>query len=191
MIAPAGSGFGTTLITAVGGGDPRAVSVDWRPEGVIWTLRLSEGVSPHQAPDKPQPAEAAPAPCRAQSLGESRILLVEDEPLVALDLRHELEDAGAEVVGIARTVPEALEMAGQVEVDLAILDGNLKGQPVDEVADRLSRDGVRFCFLSGYGREHLPRGHDDAPLIEKPFRPDHLRSVLNDLLAAPSATAAE
>ncbi|WP_282602186.1 response regulator [Paracoccus sp. PARArs4] len=191
VIAPAGSGFGTTLITAVGGGDPRAVSVDWRPEGVIWTLRLSEGVSPHQAPDKPQPAEAAPAPCRAQSLGESRILLVEDEPLVALDLRHELEDAGAEVVGIARTVPEALEMAGQVEVDLAILDGNLKGQPVDEVADLLSRDGVRFCFLSGYGREHLPRGHDDAPLIEKPFRPDHLRSVLNDLLAAPSATAAE
>ncbi|MBU2956564.1 response regulator [Paracoccus sp. 1_MG-2023] len=189
--APSGSGFGTTLITAVGGGDPRAVSVEWRPEGVIWTIRLADGVRPQQCAEREPAPEAAPMHHRAQTLSESRILLVEDEPLVALDLRHELEDAGAEVVGIARTVPEALEMAGQVQVDLAILDGNLKGQPVDEVADLLSRGGVRFCFLSGYGREHLPQGHGAAPLIEKPFRPDHLRSVLNDLLAEPRATAAE
>ncbi|MFN3527277.1 MAG: response regulator, partial [Paracoccus sp. (in: a-proteobacteria)] len=117
------------------------------------------------------------------SLTGCRVLLVEDEPLVAMDLRFELEDAGAGSVTIARTVPEALEAATTKALDLALLDGNLGGEPVDRVAEALALRDVPFCFVSGYGREHLPQGFQDAPLIEKPFRPDALRTVLTGMLS--------
>ena len=110
---------------------------------------------------------------------------------MALDLRYELEDAGATVVAIARTVAEALEKIRTNHVDIALLDGNLKGEAVDDVAALLTRRGVRFCFVSGYGREHLPDGYDHAPLIEKPFRPDMLRSILTGLLSRDFVQAAQ
>ena len=74
---------------------------------------------------------------------------------------------------------------------LALLDGNLKGQPVDAVAIGLRQARVPFCFVSGYGREHLPRGFEDAPLIQKPFASAALRLVLAELLDPPAARAAE
>ncbi|QBX34040.1 response regulator [Paracoccus liaowanqingii] len=188
---PEGSGFGTTLIGAAGGGDSGAVEVDWRPEGVVWTIRLADGVT--RLSGVPGAVEAPPvaAAGRPSSLKGCRVLLVEDEPLVALDLRYELEDAGAIVIGVARSVAEALEAGGKGQVDLALLDGNLKGEPVDEVARMFDAHSVPFCFVSGYGREHLPQGFDHAPLIEKPFRPDTLRAILTALLARDLRPAAE
>ena len=76
-------------------------------------------------------------------------------------------------------------------IDLALLDGNLKGEPVDEVAALFDSLSVPFCFVSGYGRENLPQGFDHAPLIEKPFRPDTLRTILTALLARGVPDAAE
>ncbi|RJK96687.1 response regulator [Paracoccus aestuarii] len=182
--APQSEGFGTTLISAAGGGDPAAVSADWRPEGVVWTIRIGDGVTRMAAPEAVAAPGAAAQP-RPRSLKGCRVLLVEDEPLVALDLRFELEDAGATVTGVARSVAEAMEAGRDASaIDLVLLDGNLKGEPVDAIAAMLDDQAVPFCFVSGYGREHLPAGFDHAPLIEKPFRPDTLRSVLTGLLAA-------
>jgi len=191
VVAPARNGFGTTLIGAAGGGDAGDVSADWRSEGVIWTIRLSDGVTALRT--AALPADGAPSALvmRPSTLKGARVLLVEDEPLVALDLRFELEDAGAVVLSVARTVAEAMEAAQGQQVDLALLDGNLKGEPVDEVAALFSQQGVPFCFVSGYGREHLPAGFDHAPLIEKPFRPDALRSILTDLLTRDLTEAAQ
>ncbi|TGN46389.1 response regulator, partial [Paracoccus liaowanqingii] len=156
-----------------------------------WTIRLADGVTRLSA--VPGAVEAPPvaAAGRPSSLKGCRVLLVEDEPLVALDLRYELEDAGAIVTGVARSVAEALEAGGKGQVDLALLDGNLKGEPVDEVARMFDAQSVPFCFVSGYGREHLPQGFDHAPLIEKPFRPDTLRAILTALLARDLRPAAE
>lgn len=183
VTAPARSGFGTTLIGAAGSGDAAAVQADWRPEGVVWTIRLADGVTPlHDKTVATDPAPVAAAGASG-SLSDCRVLLVEDEPLVAMDLRFELEDAGATSVTIARTLPEALDLASTGRLDLALLDGNLGGQPVDRVAEVLAGRGVPFCFVSGYGREHLPQGFQDAPLIEKPFRPDVLRAVLTAMLS--------
>lgn len=117
--------------------------------------------------------------------------MVEDEPLVALDIQAELELAGAGRVQIARTVEAALSALTGDRFDLALLDGNLKGQPVDAVAQALRGAGVPFCFVSGYGREHLPRGFDEAPLIQKPFPPASLRQTLADLLFLGLPRAAE
>lgn len=188
---PERSGFGTTLIGAAGGGEASAAQADWRPEGVVWTIRLSEGVTRLAGPPSPEAAPVTAGPRRPATLEGARILLVEDEPLVALDLRYELEDAGATITGIARTVAEAIAATEAGGIDLALLDGNLKGEPVDEVAQALDGQGVPFCFVSGYGREHLPQGFDHAPLIEKPFRPDMLRGTLTALLARGLPDAAE
>lgn len=188
---PENSGFGTTLIGAAGGGDAGAVEVDWRPDGVVWTIRLAEGVTRLLATAGALEVPVAAATGRRSTLKGCRVLLVEDEPLVALDLRYELEDAGAIVIGVARTVAEALAAGQEGQVDLALLDGNLKGEPVDEVARMFDDLSVPFCFVSGYGREHLPQGFDHAPLIEKPFRPDTLRAILTALLAREMRPAAE
>lgn len=192
---PDRSGFGTILIGAAGGGDEEAASADWKPEGVVWTIRIHDGVTALRNAHPASESQAQVARRSAASLAGARVLLVEDEPLVAMDLQFELEDAGAEVVAIARTVPEALDMARSAGLDLALLDGNLRGEPVDAVAELLASRGVPFCFVSGYGREHLPQGFRDAPLIEKPFRPDALRVILTGILAnlaeAKVGTAAE
>ncbi|WP_108501467.1 response regulator [Paracoccus indicus] len=191
VTAPEQSGFGTTLITAAGGGDNASASAEWNPEGVIWTIRLSDGVTRLKTLQPSSEPAASPVAERPASLSDCRVLLVEDEPLVALDLRYELEDAGATVVAVARTVAEALEKIRSNHVDIALLDGNLKGEPVHDVAALLTQRGVQFCFVSGYGREHLPEGYDQAPLIEKPFRPDMLRSILTGLLARDFVQAAQ
>ncbi|VDS08643.1 Blue-light-activated histidine kinase [Paracoccus haematequi] len=191
VIPPGHGGFGSDLIAAVAGGEDGAVVADWRPEGVVWTIRLTEGVTPldgaaPSAPDGPDPAAGPDAVLRGQS-----VLVVEDEPLVALDIQAELELAGAGRVRIVRSVDAALSALAEDRFDLALLDGNLKGQPVDAVALGLRRGAVPFCFVSGYGREHLPQGFDDAPLIQKPFPPASLSQTLAQLLHPPSPRAAE
>ncbi|MFC3630833.1 response regulator [Paracoccus angustae] len=191
VVPPARGGFGSDLIAAVAGGEEGAVSVDWQPGGVVWTIRLREGVAALEGEVVPVGGPAEPAPVPATVLGGCTVLVVEDEPLVALDIRTELEDAGAGPVRIARTVDAALSALAETRFDLALLDGNLKGQPVDAVAGRLRQARIPFCFVSGYGREHLPPGFEDAPLIQKPFAAAALRLVLADLLYAPAARAAE
>ena len=191
VTAPDRTGFGSDLIAAVAGGDDDSVHADWRPEGVVWTIRLSEGVSPLESEPVPIEAQACAVTGPATILRGCNILVVEDEPLVAMDIQAELEHAGAGQVHVARTVEMALSALAAVRFDLALLDGNLKGQPVDQVADRLRRAAVPFCFVSGYGREHLPPGFDEAPLIQKPFPPASLHQTLSELLYARTARAAE
>jgi CheY-like chemotaxis protein len=188
---PAGRGFGSDLIAAVAGGEEDAVSVEWHPAGVIWTIRLSEGVSTLAVPSAATDVAASQPADPGIVLNGRSILVVEDEPLVALDIQTELEGAGAGPVQVARTVDAALSALGGGRFDAALLDGNLKGQPVDAVAEALRRGQTPFCFVSGYGRDHLPQGFDDVPLIQKPFPPAVLRRVLTDLLDARPARAAE
>lgn len=188
---PQESGFGTALIGAAGGGDTGAVTADWRSEGVVWTIRLTEGATALRGNRSCAEPVSPTLHRRPVGLKGCRVLLVEDEPLVAMDLRHELEEAGATVTEIVRSVEEALDAARGGGIDLALLDGNLKGEPVDDVAALFDELSVPFCFVSGYGREHLPQGFDHAPLIEKPFRPDTLRSTLTSLLARDLAQAAQ
>lgn len=179
-------GFGSTLIRSGAGGDPEAIAVEWRPAGVVWTVRLSDGVSGiADAAPLPRAIAPPPAPTRPE-FGGCRILVVEDEPLIAFDLSSELEEAGAEIVAIAGTIEDALAVATTAKIDLAVLDGNLCGKPVDPVAVVLSGRNIPFCFVSGYGRSHLPQEFADTPVVEKPFRPDVLFAVLRSLRSGTS-----
>ncbi|MTH61864.1 response regulator [Paracoccus litorisediminis] len=179
---PEHKGFGMTLIHASAGGDDNMVKAEWHESGVIWTISLPLGAaSPKQSADN----QAAPAPDAGKigSLGQCCVLVVEDEPLVALDMSHELKAAGASV-NIARNIDQALQVIGTLEIDVAMLDGNLSGQPVDDVALALARHRIPFCFVSGYGREHLPQGFQHVPVVEKPFRAEALLPVLTELMHA-------
>jgi CheY-like chemotaxis protein len=95
--------------------------------------------------------------------------VVEDEPLLAMDIAGHLEGAGASVVGPAGSAREALAIIEQYRLDAALLDANLQGAPVDEIAAALSGAGIPFAFVSGYDRTSLPGPFADAALLPKPF----------------------
>jgi len=100
-----------------------------------------------------------------------RVLVVEDEFLLALLLEEELVSAGCSVVGPFSGLAQAMEAARRETFDLAILDINLNGEMVYPLADELSGSGVPFIFMSGYGLSNLPERFRTAPRIAKPYDP--------------------
>ena len=113
-----------------------------------------------------------------------RILIVEDEPFIALTLEDMLDELGFALVGTVSQVGEALEMAGREQVDCALLDVNLGSEKIDPVADLLAQRGCPFIFTTGYGRSGIPSAHADRPVLQKPFRMDDLSSVLKTTLGS-------
>ena len=107
-----------------------------------------------------------------------RVLVVEDEIMIRMLLEDMLDDLGYEVVGTAGTLDEALGLARQADVDLAILDVNLNGNPVYPVADALAARKVPFMFSTGYGEQGLPESYRDCQLLQKPFQLENLERVL-------------
>lgn len=111
-----------------------------------------------------------------------RLLLVEDEYLLALHLCEILEDMGAEVVGPVASVEDALTLLDRGEhIDAGILDVDLRGQTTEPIADVLVVRGVPFVFASGYSREMLPGPHRSAPLCSKPIDPQQLANAVAQL----------
>src|SRR4051812_14050294 len=99
-----------------------------------------------------------------------RVLVVEDEALVAMLVEDMLADLGCEVVGPVADLDEALKLVGDEQIDCAVLDVNLAGKPIFPVADALKAKGVPFAFASGYGEAGVRDDHRGAPILQKPFR---------------------
>ena len=97
-----------------------------------------------------------------------RLLIVEDEYLLAQDLTDYFQELGVEVIGPVGSVSEALKLLNLVEVHGAILDINLRGERVYPVADALRQKRVPFIFASGYGGETEPAAYADVPRCIKP-----------------------
>ncbi len=98
-----------------------------------------------------------------------RILVVEDEFLVATHIADILEEDGFAVVGPVGSLRDAVALAAREELDGALLDINIVGGRVDDVADILDRRGVPFMFVTAYGRDPLPKAFPGAALVNKPF----------------------
>ncbi|MGH6865907.1 MAG: response regulator [Methyloceanibacter sp.] len=107
-----------------------------------------------------------------------RILVVEDEFLIALDIATALEQAGLTVIGPASTVRDALAAVEREEVHGALLDAQLAGEPSAKIADELVARAIPFAFVSGHGKDHLPPAHRNAPLIKKPFNDSDLIAAI-------------
>lgn len=112
----------------------------------------------------------------------ARLILVEDEALLALDMQDMLEDMGCLVVGTAGRLQDALILA-ETEFDLALLDMNLGGARIDPVARRIAERGKPIIFITGYGQRTLPPGIV-APVLDKPCSPDSLLPIVGAVLEA-------
>jgi CheY-like chemotaxis protein len=115
-----------------------------------------------------------------------RILVVEDEPLVAMGIEDLLGSIGARVVGPAASVAKALDLAAAGGFDGALLDVNLRGESVRPVADALAAAGTPFVFVTGHGAEGLPEAHRHRPVLAKPFRDAELAAIVERHLAPPA-----
>ena len=110
-----------------------------------------------------------------------RLLLVEDEPMIAFALEDMVMELGFEVVGTAYRLPEALELAGQEQFDAAVLDVNLNEQQSFPVADLLASRGIPFLFATGYAEGGVG-WCGEARVIAKPYSRDQLARALAALL---------
>jgi DNA-binding response OmpR family regulator len=110
-----------------------------------------------------------------------RILIVEDEPLVAMLLEDMLTDLGFDVAGPALRLERGLELASSDELDAAILDVNLGGSRSYEVAEALRERGVPFAFATGYD-ELDSDDQEQVPIVRKPYRQDQIKEVLRQLI---------
>jgi DNA-binding response OmpR family regulator len=111
-----------------------------------------------------------------------RVLIVEDDALLALDIADQIAHAGFEIVGPATSIAKALKLVAEPGCDAAVLDVNLGSETGAPVAQELRARGTPFIVLSGYSRNQHPDAFQNAPFIAKPARPDLLVSLLRKLL---------
>ncbi|MEA2874135.1 MAG: hypothetical protein QOH67_4111 [Hyphomicrobiales bacterium] len=171
--APSVTGFGTQIITGsierqLGG----KTRFEWLPAGPRCTLTIPRGERTDHAEKTEESAAVRAAPLRAR-----RVMVVEDEALVALVLADQLAELGLSVVGPCSTVAEAKAVADKGDFEAAILDVNLGGELVYPVADLLTSRGIPFVFVTGYGRESIDRRFAGTPVLEKPVE----RELLEDM----------
>lgn len=113
-----------------------------------------------------------------------RVLLVEDEPLLAMLLEETVADLGHQPIGAAATSAQAFALLDREPVDCALLDYSLGGTDTAiPVAQRLKRDGIPFCYLSGHNSLDPEANAPEGPLLTKPASME----ALGDALAAMAA----
>jgi PAS domain S-box-containing protein len=188
VATPSRRGFGSTLLEQVTGRELNGEAVvEYRPGGV-WA-RLVAGPAavaprPESVPEVPQArvVEMVTASRAPRSLKGARVLIVEDAVLLALELETGLSEAGAEVVGPAYELEEAMALLDR-PIDAAVLDANLNGRSVTPVAEALARRGVPFVFATGYGETGGAPGGFEVPVIRKPYDVTQVAAAVADLLA--------
>jgi DNA-binding response OmpR family regulator len=120
----------------------------------------------------------ANVPCNGR-----RVLVVEDEAMIAMMLEDMLADLGHTVVAIAGRLDTALDIARETDADFAILDVNLSGQSSFPVAQVLIERGLPFVFATGYGGLGVEAPFRNAPTLQKPFELRDLCQALDRISA--------
>ena len=115
-------------------------------------------------------------------LGGVKVLVVEDDPFLLMDLESTLARAGAQVVGLCRTLEDALRCSEPADFSVAVLDFRLDGETASPVARRLAAQGVPFLFYTGARHEPALREWRDCAIVEKPSPPRALISAIRALL---------
>jgi PAS domain S-box-containing protein len=188
VTAPATGGFGTTLIERTLQTHGGQATLHYGVNGVTCKLKLP--IVQRSRPDleaaiaaltEPSPP---PAPRQADQFAFEgrRILIIEDEPLLAMELETNLSALGCKTLRSAATLDAASTFIENSECDAALVDVNLAGLQVDELAIALTKKHIPFAFVTGYGREALPSGFQDAIILSKPFAKEQLLGTLARLL---------
>jgi two-component system, response regulator PdtaR len=111
-----------------------------------------------------------------------RVLIAEDEFLVALSLEEDLRGHGCEIVGPFSKLADARKAAEAEDIDVGLLDVNMNGEMAYPVADALYARRIAFIFLSGYGAMNFPEQYRDAPRVPKPYDPSILIKEIRKIL---------
>jgi CheY-like chemotaxis protein len=190
--SPLKRGFGTNLIEQTLKSEGGSSHVFVESDGLRWDITLPlktggaivsrEGAkSAKQGPLLPQ---SVPQPGPAERLKGRHFLIVEDEPLIALDIVAGLESAGVIVEGPVSSVKHALRTIEDTSFDGVLLDANLRGEPVGDVAAALTRRHIPFVFVTGYGRHSLPDGFGHSMVLTKPFTQEQLLQAATRLVGS-------
>ena len=123
---------------------------------------------------------AAPGILQAKPLQDLRVLVVEDESLVAMLIEEYLTDFGCAPACSVSRVGKALKVLKNTEIDAAVLDVNVAGESVAPIAEALEQRGVPFIFASGYGRSGVDERWSNRPVLQKPFSAKELQAALID-----------
>lgn len=115
----------------------------------------------------------------------TKVLIVEDEELIGMLLEEMLVNRDFEVVGRATSLEEAHDILGSAQMDVALLDISLRGEPVFPVAQALLERNIPFVFTTGYGAAGLPPAWSGYPVFCKPYNMQELTETLAQLAARP------
>ncbi len=189
-------GFGMTLIEQSASGEHGSARMSANTDGVSWEITFpidSETAISSVWDVNAERESAGTAIARGHGqrseLTPRRILVVEDEPLIALDVVAGVEALGLEVVGPASSAEKALDIIESKQFDGALLDANLAGRPVDDIADALASRKIPFIFVTGYNRESLPQAFRDVMMLCKPFSRSQLLEALRQMGEVPDPAA--
>ncbi|HVY85955.1 MAG TPA: HWE histidine kinase domain-containing protein, partial [Caulobacterales bacterium] len=178
MATPKRTGFGTSLFAQsierhLGG----SYQMDMKPSGLVCSLRIPARPSASQSQSKPSK--------KARAMSQKpKVLLVEDDALIAMEMEERLVDMGFDVIGPAATIEAAEQAIAQTVPDIALLDANLRGRTTVELGAALRGRGVRVAFCTGYDEiKGLPADMADVRILTKPIADDDLRAALQSLSA--------
>jgi len=183
VAAPSTLGYGTRVVTASVEGqlDGRA-EFEWRSEGLRCVMSIPPGKdmelaarhsNGHNGSELNDGGRSSPMPCK------NRVLIAEDEALVAIMMEDLAVEFGWSVVGPFAKASDALAAAKSDNIDAAVLDVNLGGESVYPVADVLAARGVPFVFTTGYGAESIDRRFARTPILQKPIDRTVLEQVFS------------
>ncbi|WP_271597826.1 response regulator [Bradyrhizobium sp. CCBAU 45384] len=190
--SPLKRGFGTTLIEQTAKSEGGSSHVFVEAEGLRWEITLplntekSIGAAERDrsTPSSTERSRTIRQAAPPEPLKGKRFLIVEDEPLIALDIVAGLEGVGVNVEGPIGSVKNALRAVEESSFDGVLLDANLRGEPVDEVAAALIRRNIPFAFVTGYGRQALPESFARATVLTKPFTQEQLLRTVSQLVGS-------
>ena len=183
---PIRSGFGLTVIQSAASECGGHADMKLAPEGFEFSFRgdisaRTQMVSPRHIAIVPKPRPTLPAPAATPPIG-CRILLIEDEVLIALQLKLDLEADSHTIVGPIARLSEALVAAADAEFDIALIDINLGADNSAPIAEILDRRKIPFAFTTGYNDLiFLPPPLRDYPHLTKPYSPADVKKLVSQL----------
>jgi PAS domain S-box-containing protein len=185
--SPSSPGFGTRIIIAsIEGQLAGHAAFDWRPTGLHCALLVPRGdnMTPTNGIGRPSSDADNDTAQREIAIAGNRIMIVEDEALVAIALRDSLHEMGFSVVGPFSRISEAMIAFKKTDVNGAVLDINLGGDLIYPLADVLAAENVPFIFVTGYGAEGIDRRFSNVPVLQKPIERHALQAMFQRQTAA-------
>jgi two-component sensor histidine kinase/two-component SAPR family response regulator len=186
--APKTLGYGIRTVTAAFERQLQGdVSFEWLPQGLICRLSLPFGPRSRAMPLTDAAARPDKTHLAPLVLNGKRLLLVEDEALVASMMTEALNEIGFEIIGPFGKMDYRLGAAVSGEIDAAILDVNIGGELVYPIAEILAARAIPFAFVTGYSEDNIDKKFANVPVMQKPVE----RKALQAIFIPPERVMAE